>query len=410
MKEEYLKTYEGFGDFLRNLENKFKYSMFKISRLKEKDIPEKYIDELIYIRDKARNNELWELSDKIRDYLDSKGSIVYDTKDGQEVYHGQENRKSSDKKIADDKRSNKRFDAWLYTQQQSNNIKTYEGFRDLFNKKEKLDKNDWEACLEWIYNNYKTDKMKFLSAEHSDHSCTISWVIGNEMYGFYCHQISKYGKEDDYSITYGSLDIKDWPKLTKKQYDKYRKYIIDISDYLDDRENISGSTIDDILNTSKEEVDGMKAMSDLKKYINEYLSSYIGKSFTFESKYYLWTSDSENTTIVEDIEIDILGIHDIYVQTKMILFKCNFKGFDMILTIQSDSYDTYQDLNKIGLREQSKLADLSHDESKLTRKQKREKTIYPMFISMDVIPSEYKSMEFVKACKEFLNQIPDVKE
>jgi len=289
-------------------------------------------------------------------------------------------------------------------------LKTYEGFKDFFRKKEKVDPNDWEASLEWIYVNYRSGKMSSLNADHGEYGCRVSWFLGNNHYSIHLFDGNKYGKDNDYSVSHKMLPADQWPVLTKKQYDKYRKYILEISDYLDNRENISDSTVDDILNTSKEEAEGMKAMSDLKKYINEFLSDYIGKSLTFESKYYLWSGESENVEIVEDIEIDILGIHDIYVQTKMILFKCNFKGFDMILTIMSDSYDTYQDLNKINVMDHTNLADLSHDESKLTRKQKREKTIYPMFLSMDIIPSEYKSTEFMKACKEFLNQIPDVKE
>ena len=42
-------------------------------------------------------------------------------------------------------------------------LKTYEGFKDFFRKKEKVDPNDWEASLEWIYVNYRSGKMSSLN-------------------------------------------------------------------------------------------------------------------------------------------------------------------------------------------------------------------------------------------------------
>lgn len=48
---------------------------------------DKYIDELIYLRQTARENKDWKLSDEIRDYLDSKLVFVFDTKDSQQVYY-----------------------------------------------------------------------------------------------------------------------------------------------------------------------------------------------------------------------------------------------------------------------------------------------------------------------------------
>ena len=46
-----------------------------------------YIDYLIYMRENARKNKDWELSDDIRDYLDTKNVFCVDTKDVQVVYH-----------------------------------------------------------------------------------------------------------------------------------------------------------------------------------------------------------------------------------------------------------------------------------------------------------------------------------
>lgn len=46
-----------------------------------------YIDELSYMREQARVEKNWELSDQIRKYLDTKNVFCVDSKDGQVVYH-----------------------------------------------------------------------------------------------------------------------------------------------------------------------------------------------------------------------------------------------------------------------------------------------------------------------------------
>ncbi len=76
-----------------------------------------YIDELIDIREKARNNKNWELSDRLRDYLDTKSVIIMDTKSGQVVYHQLKGTTRSDlvKKMESDKRALANHDAWLYS-------------------------------------------------------------------------------------------------------------------------------------------------------------------------------------------------------------------------------------------------------------------------------------------------------
>ena len=85
------------------------------------DFKNKYVSELIEIREEARANKDWKLSDEIRDYLDTKQSFVFDTKDGQVVYHelkGMTRSKLIDK-INKDKRAEKMFDAWLYSMRSS---------------------------------------------------------------------------------------------------------------------------------------------------------------------------------------------------------------------------------------------------------------------------------------------------
>ena len=75
-----------------------------------------YIDELLHIRNVARENRNWALSDEIRKYLDQKGVFVFDSDKGQIVYH---RRNSSREKIIlqlkKEARAQKLFDAWLHS-------------------------------------------------------------------------------------------------------------------------------------------------------------------------------------------------------------------------------------------------------------------------------------------------------
>lgn len=76
-----------------------------------------YIDELVYIRSKARNNKDWELADKLRNYLDTKSVIIMDTKHGQEVYYLLKNQTREDlvNSINIERKAVAQHDAWLYS-------------------------------------------------------------------------------------------------------------------------------------------------------------------------------------------------------------------------------------------------------------------------------------------------------
>ena len=80
-----------------------------------------YIDELIDIRKKAREAKMWEASDKIRAYLDSKSVIIMDTKSGQIVYHEKKGTTRQDliDKLESNRRAEAQHEAWLYTMRQS---------------------------------------------------------------------------------------------------------------------------------------------------------------------------------------------------------------------------------------------------------------------------------------------------
>lgn len=88
------------------------------------DFEHRYIDELIYLRNEARIGKNWALSDAIRDFLDSKHCFVFDTDQGQVVYHRiSGSRQELVEEIKEEKRAIKIFDAWLHSVRSSELIK-----------------------------------------------------------------------------------------------------------------------------------------------------------------------------------------------------------------------------------------------------------------------------------------------
>lgn len=84
------------------------------------------VDENIERRDLFRRSKLWKASDKIRDYLDSINVFVFDGEQDHEVYYcleslftnkpeKQTKRQFLEKRIQEDARAEKVFDAWLYS-------------------------------------------------------------------------------------------------------------------------------------------------------------------------------------------------------------------------------------------------------------------------------------------------------
>jgi len=84
----------------------------------------KYISELIDIRAEARQKKDWKLCDEIRAYLDTKQTFIFDTADGQVVYHELKDmtRDKLVKRINSHKRAEELFKAWLYSMQKSAGI------------------------------------------------------------------------------------------------------------------------------------------------------------------------------------------------------------------------------------------------------------------------------------------------
>ena len=85
------------------------------------ELGNKYVSELIEIRRKARVNNNYALSDEIRNYLDTKESFIFDTKEGQVIYHELKGMTRSEliKKLNKGKQANKLFHSWLYSMSKS---------------------------------------------------------------------------------------------------------------------------------------------------------------------------------------------------------------------------------------------------------------------------------------------------
>lgn len=80
------------------------------------NLKDKYIDELIEIRHETRLKKDWALSDKIRDYLDCKYIFIFDSEEGQIVYHRKkESRNSLINKLKQEAKAEKLFNAWLFS-------------------------------------------------------------------------------------------------------------------------------------------------------------------------------------------------------------------------------------------------------------------------------------------------------
>src|SRR3990167_7038609 len=98
---------------------------------------DKYVDELIELRKKARTDKDYKLSDEIRDYLDSKLIFIFDIPDGEqntwfmpETYFKrmeceyfkdkgirfENKRKYVEYRIEDDRKTEKSFESWLFSQ------------------------------------------------------------------------------------------------------------------------------------------------------------------------------------------------------------------------------------------------------------------------------------------------------
>ncbi len=89
------------------------------------NLENKYIDELILMREEARQLKNWKLADKIRTYLDTKHIFVIDKKNEQVVYHRTKgSRQDLIHLLKKENRIEKIFEAWLFSMKQTINKNT----------------------------------------------------------------------------------------------------------------------------------------------------------------------------------------------------------------------------------------------------------------------------------------------
>ena len=110
---------EDWGNALENAEE------LLIDKRTLDNLDDYYIDELVDIRAKSRENKEWELADRLRNYLDSKSVIIMDTKNGQEVHYLPNNQTREDlvNRINADKKALSMHEAWLYSMKSSGKSK-----------------------------------------------------------------------------------------------------------------------------------------------------------------------------------------------------------------------------------------------------------------------------------------------
>ena len=98
------------------------YLTFNYIKFYTMNLENKYIDELIVLREEARQLKNWKLADDIRAYLDTKHIFVFDKKDEQVVYHRTEgSRQDLINSLKKECRAERIFDAWLFSIKQSIN-------------------------------------------------------------------------------------------------------------------------------------------------------------------------------------------------------------------------------------------------------------------------------------------------
>lgn len=288
-------------------------------------------------------------------------------------------------------------------------IKTFESYS----------KQDWESQLNWVHNKYKSrDGIEFLDANHSNGGYLLNWKTNDGQWYRY-NIFTDTNGEMKLSITLYksnySSSTNELITLNKQQYDKVKKVILEISNYLDDSENLSDSTISDIFDTDERELKYMEMEYKITSYINNIIKEYIDNTLSFESSYKLWTSNTEGTYVNESIDVLIMGIEDIrplLSTDPILLIKCKYRGMDMKLNIASNSVEQYIDLSSYSIVDYpNNLIQLEHNESNLTRRELRERDTnpkFPKFLWMELVPDEWETIEFIKSCKSILEQFKNM--
>lgn len=295
-------------------------------------------------------------------------------------------------------------------------LKKYDKYNELFDffKKGK----DWKSKLEWIFNNYKKEDFATLNAEIEKSASggevlTINWGREGD-WGNHYTIFSGEKSKDGLNRFATDGDYDEWPVVSDEDYKRYKQKIQEISDYLDDTEHLSSSSIGPgniDLDIDEYEVKQMMANDELRKAFKNYLN----KEYQFEAEYYEWSGPHSNEKKVEDIKVTIYDISgsarasgkdgkpDFY-----LMVKCRLGDRKMKFMIDESSATEYIPVNEIPRDKKYELVlKLYQDEEGLNRKEirKLKDFDYPHVISYDMVPNDWKSIEFLKECNNLIKTI-----
>jgi hypothetical protein len=261
--------------------------------------------------------------------------------------------------------------------------------------------------IDWIFKNYKSDEVKGLNADINDSASggivlAISW---RDKSGYNSFNIFS-GKDGNNRVaTMGSYD--NWPIITDSEFNRYKKGVQEISDYLDSVDNVSKSSIGDNINLNIDinDINYMEAQENLKNL----LKGHFNKELKFEAEFYEWYSNSKNIKKIEDITLSVYDISGELRQEEFYLdVKCKLDNKKMYFLVDEDSLDEYLEISNIPKKDRYyKLLHLNYDDRELSRIEKRklekERKKFPKVISYDMVPSNWPAIEFIKDCKNIIN-------
>lgn len=297
-----------------------------------------------------------------------------------------------------------------------NYLKTYELF-GFGSKKSKT----WQEKFDDIYyfyiknkNNNDISEMDIPSADVNKNDLSIAQ--GSDHLVFYGNtgrnhnwELVDFSEVDRYNLR----SDKGVYKITPEIYEKYKKKVQEISDWLDKRSEESfgksGSSISDTeINFDFDDLD--LELVEISDKIKSELKV-IGKEYEFEMAYHLWTSGSSNKLVVErrSLKIENLEIGFGGGRFWCQLFTKDPFGEMASIWLEYNSNHEYFDLeeNKWPYDKNS-IIRMSSIKKEMTRKEEREfekNRKYPYAFSYDITPCEWKSMEIIKEITSILKEM-----
>lgn len=312
-------------------------------------------------------------------------------------------------------------------------IKSYKEFNEgIFSgfSKKKPKRMNAKEFIEWVIQNYKSfeDKKEYYFFNiSSNFGLSVSYNDANDDYHVIIEEKSgKYYLVDfkDKDGNLGKMNpethkYETYPtEISKEDYDKYVKEINSIDDYLDEKDEKKH-----IDNTPSISADGellnvkSSPLEETNYKISEALKKYINKSFTFDTDYIIWTSDSTNNSRDKEIEetqmkikefkIDFYRRLDDEEKPRMfgeIIADWSVNGKEYSIMIEDDYTPEWVDLDK-SIKSYKEVLTPHETEERTRREDKKfwkSKDKYPMPYLFKMSPSKYDTIEMLN---DFINII-----